>query len=204
ITVGVDPRDMQPFTNAKDVIAHELAHRIVHHMVKQPLSMSATSADVAIHETLADTFASLVDDKDWIIGDKLSEPIRVMNDPGQLGHPGHVEDLARVMAPDSPFMHPVGKSARTGKTVLAPDWHAVAGIPNRAASIIGDALGREKLGKIYFQAVREHLQPGKQLQGLAAAVLLSAQDLYGAESREFKTTADAWAAVGVLDQSRAA
>lgn len=204
ITVGVDPRTMQPFTDADDVVAHELAHRVIDHMTD--LDMSPLSEDVAVHESLADTFASLVDADDWVIGDKLAEPIRVMDDPEQLGHPDHVADLPRVLAPDSGFMHPVKlangdvlRDRLTGDPVLVPDWHIVAGIPNKAASLIGDSLGRDKLGEIYVKAVREHVGPGEEIEGLATAVMRSAEELYGAGSREAKVTQDAWDAVGVLE-----
>jgi hypothetical protein len=199
ITVGVDPRDHTPFTKAKDVVAHELGHRIIDHMTHGQLGMSPLSEDVAVHESLADTFAALVDDDDWIIGDELVEPIRDMQDPERLGHPDHVNDLKRILRPGSEFMVPVGRDRRTGEVVEAPDWHVVAGIPNKAAAIIGTELGRDTMGKIYFKAVRENVRPGKEVEGLALAVLKSAKDLYGADSHEFQVTKDAWDAVGVLE-----
>jgi hypothetical protein len=202
ITVGVDPRDNTPFTKAVDVVAHELSHRVIDHMTHGKLGLSPLSEDVAVHESLADTFASLVDDDDWVIGDQLVEPIRDMAHPERLGHPGTVADLKQVLQPGSEFMHPVGRDRRTGEVVTAPDWHVVAGIPNKAAAIIGETLGRDKMGEIYFKAVRENLRPGKEIEGLAVAVLQSAKDLYGADSHEFQVTKDAWDAVGVLDLVR--
>jgi hypothetical protein len=202
ITVGVDPRDHTPFTSAVDVVAHELGHRIIDHMTHGGLEMSPLSEDVAVHESLADTFASLVDDDDWVIGDTLVEPIRDMKHPERLGHPGNVADLKSVLAPGSEFMVPVGRDRRTGEVVTAPDWHVVAGIPNKAASIIGDELGRDKLGQIYFKAVRENVRGGQEIEGLAVAVMKSARDLFGANSREFQVTKDAWDAVGVLELVR--
>jgi hypothetical protein len=207
ITVGVDPRDGTPFAVAEDVVAHELGHRLIDHMTSHgKLSLLPTSEDVAIHESLADTFASMVDDDDWVIGDKLSEPVRIMNHPEQLGHPGKVSDLKKVLAPGSEFMHPielrdgdVARDERTGEPIMVPDWHVVAGIPNKAASIIGDELGRDAMSKIYFKAVREDLRPGKEIEGLAVAVMQSAKDLYGADSHEFQVTEKAWDQVGVLD-----
>lgn len=206
ITVGMDPRSMTPFSRAKDVVAHELAHRVIDHMTGGEMDLSPFSEDVAVHESLADTFAALVDDDDWVIGDQLAEPIRVMDAPEQLGHPDHVDDLGRVLAPGSEFMHQlplrdggVLRDRRTGDPVEVPDWHVVAGIPNKAATIIGDGLGRAKLGQIYLRAVREHLRPGTEVEGLASAVLQSARDLYGAGSRELQVTRDAWDAVGVLE-----
>lgn len=206
ITVGVDPRSMTPFSRAKDVVAHELAHRVIDHMTGGELNLSPLSEDVAVHESLADTFAALVDDDDWVIGDELSGPIRVMDDPEQLGHPDHVDDLDRILAPGSSFMHEVPlrdggvlRDKRSGEPVRVPDWHIIAGIPNKAAAIIGEELGRAKLGEIYVKAVRENVRPGAEIEGLAGAVLKSARDLYGAGSRELQVTRDAWDAVGLLE-----
>ena len=203
IGVGVDPRSGRSFAEADDVVAHELAHRIIDHMTPGKLSMHPMSEDVAVHESLADTFASLVDRDDWVLGEQLVKPVRVMDKPEQLGHPGHVDDLKRVLAPGSEYVVPVGRDRRTGEVVTAPDWHVVAGIPNKAASIIGDELGRDKLGEIYIKAVREGVRPGQEIEGLAVAVLQSAKDLYGADSREFQVTQNAWDAVGVLDLLKA-
>ena len=199
IGVGVDPRSGRSFAEAGDVVAHELAHRIIDNMTPSKLSMHPMSEDVAVHESLADTFASLVDRDDWVLGEQLVQPVRVMDKPEQLGHPGHVDDLKTVLAPGSKHMVPVGRDRRTGEVVTAPDWHVVAGIPNKAAAIIGDELGRDKLGEIYLKAVREGVRPGQEVEGLAVAVLQSAKDLYGTDSREFQVTQAAWDAVGVLD-----
>lgn len=200
IGVGIDPRSGRSFAEAEDVVAHELAHRVIDHMTARPLSMHPLSEDVAVHESLADTFAALVDDDDpWTLGEELVQPVRVMDRPERLGHPGHVEDLKTVLAPGSPHLVPVGKDRRTGEVVTAPDWHVVAGIPNKAAAIIGTQLGRDTLGKIYVKAVRDYVQPGKEVEGLATAVLQSTKDLYGAGSRELRVATDAWDAVGVLD-----
>ncbi|MCB0880339.1 MAG: M4 family metallopeptidase, partial [Thermoleophilia bacterium] len=200
ITVGVDPRSGQSFGESEDVIAHELAHRVVDHMTKHPLSMNPTSEDVAIHESLADTFAALVDDDDpWTLGEDLVEPVRIMDHPERLGHPGNVSDLKKILVPGGEHMVPVGRDRRTGKVVEAPDWHVVAGIPNKAASMIGKELGKDELGKIYINAIRKYLQPGKEIEGLASATLKSAEELYGAQSKQLQTTKDAWDAVGVLE-----
>lgn len=200
IVVGVDPRSGRSFAEADDVVAHELAHRVIDNMTKRPLSTDPASADVAIHESLADTLAAVVDDQDpWTLGEGLVSPIRLMDRPEVVGHPGHVDDLAAVMAPGSEHMVPIGRDRETGEIVRAPDWHVVAGIPNKAASIMGSKLGRETLGKIYVNAIRNYVEPGKSLPGLASAVLRSTSDIYGGNSPQMKVALDAWQAVGLID-----
>ncbi len=160
IGVGIDPRSGHSFAEAPDVVAHELAHRIIDHMTTGKLSMHPMSEDVAIPESLADTFAALVDRDDWTMGEQLVEPVRIMDHPERLGHPGHVKDLKAILRPGGEHMVPVGRDRNTGEVIEAPDWHVVAGIPNKAATIIGDELGRDKLGEIYIKAVREGVRPG--------------------------------------------
>jgi hypothetical protein len=199
IGVGIDPRSGRSFGEADDVVAHELAHRVIDHMTRAPLSMSPLSEDVAVHESLADTFAAIVDDEDpWVLGEELARPVRIMDAPERLGHPGHVRDLAEVLRPGGPHMVPVGRDRRTGEVVEAPDWHVVAGIPNKAAALIGSELGMDALGKIYINAVRNHVEPGKRVSGLASAVLRSTKELYGSDSRELQVAVDAWEAVGLV------
>lgn len=198
IVIGVDPRSGRSFAQAEDVIAHELAHRVIDHMTKRPLSMSPLSEDVAVHESLADTFAALIDDDDpWTVGEDLSQPIRSMSNPELLGDPGHVRDLSWALGPQGKHMVPVGRD-RAGKIVKAPEWHAIAGIPNKAAAILGSKIGKDALGKIYINALRNYVGPGQEIEGLAGAVLQSTKDLYGSRSPELQAAAEAWDAVGVL------
>jgi hypothetical protein len=203
IGVGIDQGSNRSYAEAEDVIAHELGHRVLHHMTRQPLSMDPMSEDVAIHESLADTFAALVDDdQEWTLGEDLGQAIRVMDHPERLGHPGKVSDLQAFLAPGSEHLVPISRDAETGEVVTAPDWHAVAGIPNKAASIIGKELGKDDLGRIYLNAIRKYVEPGKRIEGLASATLKSASELFGADSRQLQATKDAWDAVGVLELLR--
>lgn len=203
IHIGRDPRSGRSFAQARDVVAHEWAHRVVDRLARQPLELSGE--DAAVHESLADTFAAAYDADDWQIGEDIGTPIRTMDRPELLGHPGHVKELDRVLAPGSKFIHPIeledGSVARTrdGRVVMVPDWHVVAGIPNKAASIIGDELGRDAMARIYVKAVRDHVRPGQEIEGLASAVLRSTEELYGAGSRELAVAREAWDQVGVLD-----
>jgi hypothetical protein len=193
IHIGIDPRTGHSFADGRDVIAHEYSHRIIDRLSH---GLQLGGEDSAIHESLADTFAAAYDG-DWTMGEDLGEPIRIMDHPERMGHPGHVADLDRVLAPGSPFMHE--EETRSGRIVEVPDMHVVAGIPNKAASIIGDELGKPTMAKIYINALRDYVRPGRQIEGLAAATMLATKDLFGAESHEFDVVEQAWDRVGVLD-----
>lgn len=199
ITVGVIPREGRSLVDAEDVVAHEWAHRIIHHMTGGQLESSPLAGDNAVHESLADTFAAAFDSEDWSLGEDVGKPMRVLDKPEQLGHPGSVADLERIFGPggEGKFIMPVGTDQR-GRLVLVPDPHVVAAVPNKAAALIGEELGRDTMAKIYVNALRDHLEPGGAIGGLATAVMQSAEELYGADSRELSATKDAWRAVGLL------
>ncbi len=198
IIVGRDSRSGQPFLESEDVIAHELGHRILDHITKQPLSLDPRSQDAALHESIADTFAALIDDVDpWTLGEELVEPVRHMDHPEVQGDPGTIAEMNAGIR-SGQWDTPIGLDERLNE-VTATDPHWLAGVPNKAASIIGAQLGRDTLGKIYIDALRKYVGPGQKFEGFAVATMRSAIDLFGPKSREALATRDAWDAVGVLD-----
>ena len=202
LRIGVDPRDGTSFTAAPDVLAHEWSHRIVHHLAFGD-DAKLQPEDLAIDESLADTFAAAYDPKNWTIGEALVHPVRNMAHPERDtfenpgGHPGSVADYERMFTPGSDYM--MQAETNSGKIVEIPEPHALSAIPSKAASMIGDALGRDTMAKIYMKTVRDYLRPGKEIEGLAAGTIKSAADLFGASSKEVAATKHAWDAVGVLE-----
>jgi len=207
VHIGIDRTTGRSFNDAEEVVAHEWGHRVINRISNASLSMDPRSEDVAIHESLADTFAAAYDGDDWTMGEDLGEPIRDMANPERLGHPGTMAELNDLMRPGTGFTHPIqigpGRDdvARgvDGAPILVPDWHAVAGVPNKAASLIGDALGRDTMAQIYLKALRDNVRPGQEIAGLAVATMIASRDLFGADSKELRVTMEAWNAVGVLD-----
>ncbi|MBC7461023.1 MAG: M4 family metallopeptidase, partial [Thermoleophilia bacterium] len=71
--------------------------------------------------------------------------------------------------------------------------HAKTGIPNKAAFLIGAALGRERLASLYVDALTSHLDAGLGFDAFATATLDAAND-----DHERSTVREAWTQVGVL------
>ncbi|MBC7462422.1 MAG: M4 family metallopeptidase [Thermoleophilia bacterium] len=180
------------FTKAPDVLAHEWSHRIVNHLVP---GIQNGGEDAAINESLADTFAAAYDTKDWTIGEGLGLNIRTLNHPERDtiehsgGHPGSVADVERMFRPGSEYFTPEGE----------PEPHALSALPSKAAALIGEGLGRDAMAKIYLKAVRDYMQPGRKIEGLASDTIRSATDLFGAGSKQVGVVKQAWDAVGVLE-----
>jgi hypothetical protein len=182
VHIGVDPRSGRSFNEAPDVIAHEWAHRVIDHITKGQMSTSPMSEDVAVHESLADTFAAAYDTSNWTLGEGTGSIIRDMARPERLGHPGHVSDLRGRIKPGGDLMVPV-RNARGGVSE-APDWH--------------------KMAHLYLDTIRNNFRPGTGIAGLAVGTLHSARDLFGRDSAEFAATRDAWLAVGIFQRGDSA
>lgn len=196
MVIGADPRTGRSFADAKDVVAHELGHRIA--LRTGLISRSGNDRaheNAALQEHVADVFAAAFDQDDWIIGEDLGQPIRNMANPRRLGHPATMEEANRGLESGSLV---VPEQLPDGRTVGLPNWHAIAEVPNRAASMIGDAIGRDNLAKLYVETLRSHATPKMTMGGFAKAVTQTAQDLYGAGAPEVRATLDAYRAVGLL------
>lgn len=197
LRIGVDQATGTSYAGQGDVIAHEWGHRVVRHIVGDMVS----DEDAAIDESLADTLASAYDGN-FTMGEGTGELVRDMLHPERLDHPRDVADLRKAEAEQaSPLF--VEQESGYGRVHVAMDPHVLASIPNRAAALIGTKLGTDTMASIYLDAMRKHVRPGGQIEGLAIGTLQSAKDMFGTQSQEFQATRDAWDAVGVLDLLRA-
>ena len=155
--------------------------------------------NAAVQEHVADVFAAAYDKDDWTLGEDLGTPVRDLANPRRLGHPASVADVERGIR-DGSLLVPA--RTRDGRTVQVPNWHDVAEVPNRAASMIGDAIGRDDMAKLYLDTLRNRAEPNMTMSEFAKAVTLTAKDTYGARSPQLKATLDAWIAVGLLDVTK--
>lgn len=178
--LGTDSRTGSPYSRSGDVVVHEYAHAVVGRLA--PFAAHSPEADAA-QESLADTFAAAVDRDDWTMGEDLfpagAGPERSMTDPASVTPrpsygvkrlPAHISEFARDANP-----------------------HANAGIGNRAAAAIGQALGRDRMAQIYVSAVRDQLAGPLSFYTLADATLAAA----GADAGAQRAVTDAWRAVGI-------
>lgn len=186
LKIGNDERSGKSYANAPDVLAHEYSHRVINNV----LGLKATGESGAVNESLADTFAAAMDTDDWTIGeDIVPGGLRSMSDPGRAQDaietnfgttplPSHVKDYLYTDADDGGV-------------------HINTGIPNKAAHLIGESLGRQKMADIYMQGILNHMTPTAGIADTARATLFAAHDLYGKTSTESSAVTDAWQAVGI-------
>ncbi len=174
--VGRDGYTGRSFAEAKDVIAHEYSHRIIDRVLK----LEPGGETGVMHESLADTFASVIDN-DWTIGEDIAPGgMRDMLNPERFGDPGHVSQYVRTAKDDGGV-------------------HINNGIPNKAAALIGEQLGRQTMGQIYMDAMKNHMSSNSGIVDTARATLKASAARFGTKSEQTLAVAQAWDAVGVLD-----
>lgn len=192
---GDGGRIFEPLSYGLDVVAHELTHGVTDNTAQ--LIYEGQSG--ALNESYSDVFGVLIDDANWTLGEEVvkSPPfpapvLRDMEDPtlgglydpedplGSVGQPAHTDQYANL---------PLSRSADNGGV------HVNSGIPNHAAYLIGQAIGREKLAQIYYRALTQYLTPDSDFFAAAEATIQATQELYG--QADVQAVQNAFAEVGI-------
>jgi Zn-dependent metalloprotease len=200
-----DGRIFQNFTNALEVIGHELTHGVTQFTAQLPYRDQAG----ALNESFSDVFGSMVkqwslgqtvDQADWLIGAGILAPqvngraLRDMANPGTayddplLGkdqQPGHMKDYVQTFDDNGGV-------------------HTNSGIPNRAFVLAAKAIGGKAwdvTGKIWYVTLTERLTAQADFVKCANETVSVARDLYPQDPSIAARVAKAWADVGVLGVS---
>ncbi|MEH7272243.1 M4 family metallopeptidase, partial [Neobacillus vireti] len=75
--------------------------------------------------------------------------------------------------------------------------HVNSSITNHAAYLIGQEIGRHKLGQIYYRAISVYLTPNSDFSDARKAIVQSAIDIYGEGSEEEAAAAAGFDSVGI-------
>lgn len=196
------------FTNAVDVIGHELTHGVVQFTA----GLIYVGQPGALHESVADCFGSMVkqrvrdqsaEEADWLIGEGVftdavdGEALRSMKAPGT--------------AYDDPVLGTDPQTASMDEYADLPHdaendnggVHINSGIPNRAFYLAATGIGGtswEGAGSLWYDAVtRGGLAKDADFAAFARATLDAAIRLHGEGSAQHGAVAEAWRTVGVLN-----
>lgn len=180
-----------PFAGALDIAAHEMTHGIIEHTV----ALEYRYQSGALNESFADIFGAMVDDDDWQLGEDIvnkahypSGAMRDLRDPhngdepgGHGWQPAHMDEYQELD--------------------LEEDYggvHVNSGIPNRAAYLVAEAIGRAKTAQIYYRILEaRYLAPRSQFIDCRLAAEAAARDLFGDGSPEVAAVSSAYDAVGI-------
>jgi bacillolysin len=180
-----------PLAGGLDVAAHEMTHGVI----QQTVNLEYRNQSGALNESFADIFAAMVDREDWHIGEDVvrgtglfpSGALRDMESPnngsapGRAGwQPAHMDEFR-----DLPL------STDNGGV------HINSGIPNRAAFLVAESLGRAQAEQLYYRVLANRLinQRGNFVDMRNAAVQ-AATELFGPD--EVEAVEAAYDAVGIV------
>jgi Zn-dependent metalloprotease len=189
-----DGKTFTGFTNALDVVAHELTHGVT--QFSTPGGLDYADQSGALNESISDVFGSVVKqwsrketvgDADWLIGKGIMAPA--------VGHA-----LRSMKAPGNPAITWEGddQPSTMDGYVEGGDVHTNSGIPNHAFYLAAMALGGhswDKAAKIWYGALRT-LPSDATFEDAAKATSNAATHLFGAKERA--AVDDAWKKVKVV------
>lgn len=190
-----------------DIVAHEWTHAVTEYTA----GLIYSNESGALNESMSDVFAALIDGN-WLQGEdnwlKATAPAgRNLEDPtngGQYDPANPIDSVIDGHQPDH----------MTDKYTGSADYggvHINSGIMNKAAYLIStggthrgiticEGLGRDVLGRLYYQALTSYLISTSDFSDMRDAVLDSLDDLYLGDPRYDRWRAsitNAFAAVGI-------
>lgn len=190
-----------------DVLGHEWTHAVTEHTA----GLIYSNESGALNESMSDVFACLIDGN-WLFGEDIwlgttAPAARNLEDPTNGGQYDTTDVINSVIAghqPDHTDDQYTGTEDYGGV-------HINSGIMNKAAHLIAtggthrgiticEGLGRDVLGRLYYQALTSYLTSSSDFEDMRDAVLDSLDDLYSGDVRFGRWHAsinNAFAAVGI-------
>ncbi|OTW44053.1 peptidase M4, partial [Bacillus thuringiensis serovar mexicanensis] len=150
---------LRPFSAALDVVAHELTHAVTQYTA----GLLYYNQSGALNESFSDVFGYFLDPEDWDCGEDLftakfsGHALRSLSHPEKYAQPSHMNQY-RYMQDDNGGVH------------------INSGIPNKAAYLTINAIGKEKAELIYYRALTIYLTPTSDFRDARAALSQSALD----------------------------
>lgn len=181
-----------------DVAAHEMTHGVISHTA----NLAYRNQSGALNESFADVFGVLVDDDDWEVGEDIMAPaakadgvtrLRSLSDPNSVV----VSNAQRAAYGSGVYPDHMDEFYDMPLNVDNGGVHVNSSITNHAAYLIGQEIGREKLGQIYYRALTVYLTSNSNFSDARQATVQSAIDIYGEGSEEEAAVQSGFDAVGI-------
>ncbi|MGB3541759.1 M4 family metallopeptidase [Rubrivirga sp.] len=182
---GDGDSNFKPLAGALDVAGHEMSHGVIQHTA----DLVYKNQPGALNESIADVFGVMVDRDDFLAGEDIMRSALALRD---LENP----DNPNVLSPQPAHMRDF-RNLREDQD--NGGVHVNSGIPNRAAVLAIQAIGREKVEQIWYRGLSTYLTRESQFVDGRLAFERAATDLYGAGSAEVQAVSNAFAAVGIGD-----
>lgn len=172
----------KPLAYGLDVVGHEFTHGLI----DSTAGLVYESQSGALNESYADVFGVLIAKSNWTVGGTIikSPPypipyLRSLEDPnargnydprdplGSVGQPAHMREYANL-----------SNSRRSDNGGV----HVNSGIPNRAAFLVAQVLGNDRMQQVYYRTLTSYLTPTANFAAAAQATMRAATDLFGADA----------------------
>ncbi|TKD71558.1 M4 family metallopeptidase [Pseudalkalibacillus hwajinpoensis] len=174
-----DGTTFAPLSGAQDVVAHEITHAVT----ERTAGLKYQDQSGALNESMSDVFGYFVEPEDFLLGEDVYTPnksgdaLRSLSNPEAYGQPSHMDDYYNT-------------SSDNGGV------HTNSGIPNKAAYLTIQSIGKSKAEQIYYRALSVYLTPTSNFSEARSALLQATTDLYGTGTT-YNSVANAWTQVGV-------
>lgn len=181
-----DGTEFNDFASALDVAGHELTHGVT----ARTASLTYADESGALNESYSDVFGKLVafsagKTNDWKLGKELFKD-----------HTSFIRDM------ENPEIGNYKDYKYKGETCSRMNdfcgVHTNSGIGNKAAVLIANKLGLDKLGKLYYLTLTQLLRSSTNFKEARAQTEAACSKLFGADSSDCKAVSDAFTAVGVM------
>lgn len=175
-----DGQTFKALSEANDIIAHELTHAVT----ERTSNLKYQDQSGALNESFSDVFGYFVDPDDWLMGEDVYTPgtegdgLRSLKDPERYNQPAHMDQYQS------------GSQDNGGV-------HTNSGIPNKAAYLTINEIGKDKAEQIYYLALTQYLTQNSEFSDAKTALKEAANKLYGDNSAEADAIDKAWTEVGV-------
>ncbi|MEH7443036.1 M4 family metallopeptidase [Bacillus sp. JJ1122] len=195
-----DGKFMISLSAGLDVAAHEMTHGVISHSA----NLVYRNQSGALNESFADVFGALIDDSDWEMGEDIMAPeakaagstvLRSLSNPNGV----IVANEQRRAYSTNGGVYPdhMDEFYNMPTSVDGGGVHVNSSITNHAAYLIGQEIGREKLGQIYYRALTVYLTSNSDFSDARQAIVQSATDLYGEGSVEEAAAIAGFDGVGI-------
>lgn len=171
----------KPLAGGLDVAGHEMTHGVTGNSA----NLVYENQSGALNESMSDVFAVMIDTANFLIGETIMKP-------------GQGIALRDLQNPDNPNVLSPQPARMADYVFTGSDnggVHTNSGIPNRAAYLVINAIGRDKTQRIYYRALTMYLTRSSQFADCRDALVQAATDLYGAT--EIAAVKSAFDSVGV-------
>lgn len=175
------------------------AHEFTHGLVTFTVDLEYKFQSGALNEAFADWGGCMIDRDDWLIGEDIVKRqyfptgcMRSLSDPHNGGTKGDHVWLPAHMNEylDFPLERDNG------------GVHYNCGIINRATYLIGTAIGKDKLEKIYYRVLNNrYLTKQANFIDMRLACIKAAEELFGKNTNEVNVVKNSFSQVGIGEGS---